>query len=84
MMTTLARYVYVYLEGDDHTLTLCELEVYGHRGRAPFFSEYSEEYNIHWLVAVSLLYLFISLHFYPTIKNEFNQSIIKKIIAQAV
>ena len=33
MMTTLARYVYVYLEGKDRILTLCELEVYGHRGK---------------------------------------------------
>ena len=32
MMTTLARYVYVYLEGDDRILTLCELEVYSQRG----------------------------------------------------
>ena len=36
MITTLARYVYVYLEGDDRTLTLCELDVYGHRGKHPF------------------------------------------------
>ena len=32
MVTTLARYVYVYLEGVERTLALCELEVYGHRG----------------------------------------------------
>ena len=32
MATTLARYVYVYLEGDRRILTLCELEVYGHQG----------------------------------------------------
>ena len=37
MMTTLARYVYVYLEGDDRTLTLCELEVYGQRGMHHIF-----------------------------------------------
>ena len=43
MTTTLARYVYVYLEGDDRTLTLCELEVYGHRGRPPIF-QYAGQY----------------------------------------
>ena len=46
MTTTLARYVYVYLEGDDRTLTLCELEVYGHRGRHPIF-QYTVEHYFH-------------------------------------
>ena len=32
MITTSARYVYVYLEGGRRTLTLCELEVYCHQG----------------------------------------------------
>ena len=32
MITTSARYVYVYLEGEGRTLTLCELEVYCHQG----------------------------------------------------
>ena len=35
-MTTLARYVYVYLEGEDRRLTLCELEVYSQEGSDPF------------------------------------------------
>ena len=34
-MMTLARYVYVYLEGDDRRLTLCELEVYSKQGSMP-------------------------------------------------
>ena len=32
MAKTLARYVYVYLEGGKRILTLCEVEVYGHQG----------------------------------------------------
>ena len=32
MVTTLARYVYVYLEGSARSLSLCELEVYGDEG----------------------------------------------------
>ena len=40
MPTTLARYVYVYLEGDDRILTMCELEVYGHRGRFSVHANY--------------------------------------------
>ena len=32
MTMTLARYVYVYLEGGDCILTLCEVEVYGDQG----------------------------------------------------
>ena len=35
-MTTLARYVYVYLEGESRRLTLCELEVYSQQGSNPF------------------------------------------------
>ena len=34
-MMTLARYVYVYLEGDDRRLALCELEVYSKQGSMP-------------------------------------------------
>ena len=33
MTTTLARYVYVYLEGEARVLAICEFEVYGHKGR---------------------------------------------------
>ena len=35
-MTTLARYVYVYLEGEYRRLTLCELEVYSQQGSNSF------------------------------------------------
>ena len=35
MMTTLTRYVYVYLEGRPRVMSICELEVYGHNGSYP-------------------------------------------------
>ena len=35
-MATLARYDYVYLEGEGRQLTLCELEVYSQQGSNPF------------------------------------------------
>ena len=33
METTLAQYVYVYIEGMDNIMTMCELEVYEHTGQ---------------------------------------------------
>ena len=32
---SMARYVYVYLEGEDRRLTICELEVYSQEGSDP-------------------------------------------------
>ena len=32
MMQTLARYVYIYLHGENRILSLCEVEVYEYQG----------------------------------------------------